>query len=135
MRAEFIVRDDVPEHMRRGIFAKPATYGAWVRYSGPGPYVTTDIDDLGFMSISHQAHGCAGPKLMDDEKFTLDMFGVSTPTFVSPDTKANAPLHHWSFQNAALFYFLIPRIHTHSTPSCRLLWIKTQTSPLEGALF
>src|SRR4030081_2510246 len=35
LRAELIVRDDLPAHMRRGIFARPATYKAWVRYSGP----------------------------------------------------------------------------------------------------
>src|SRR5438128_598958 len=33
LRAELSVRDDLPEHMRRGIFARPATYKAWVRYS------------------------------------------------------------------------------------------------------
>src|SRR5215470_8036783 len=32
VRAEFIVRDDVPAHMRRGVFAVPGrTYRAWVR--------------------------------------------------------------------------------------------------------
>ena len=61
-------------------------------FPGPGPYITPDIEDVGFMSISIKLMGCAGPKLLDDEKFTQDMFGVSTPTFVTPDTKANAQL-------------------------------------------
>ena len=90
VRAEFIVRDDLPENMRRGIYAEPRTYRAWVRFSGPGPYITRDIDDVGFMSISVKLMGVPGPKLLDDEQETLDMFGVSTPTFVTPDTKANA---------------------------------------------
>jgi hypothetical protein len=42
----------------------------------------------------------------DDEKFTQDMFGVSTPTFVTPDTKANAQLQIESVKNAQIFYFL-----------------------------
>ena len=100
MRAEFIVRDDLPENMRRGIFAEPRTYRAWVRFSGPGPYVTPDIDDVGFMSMSIKLMGVPGPKLLDDEQFTQDMFGVSTPTFVTPDTRANAQLQHWSLKNA-----------------------------------
>ncbi len=53
--------------LRRGIFAEPRTYRAWVRFSGPGPYVTPDIDDVGFMSISIKLMGVPGPKLMDDE--------------------------------------------------------------------
>src|SRR5256885_365552 len=43
VRAELTVRDDLPEAMRRGIFAEPGrTYPAWVRYAGPGPYVPPD---------------------------------------------------------------------------------------------
>ena len=58
----------------------------------PGPYITPDIDDVGFMSISIKLMGVPGPKLMDEEKFTVDMFGVSTPTFVTRDAKSNAHL-------------------------------------------
>ena len=59
-----------------------------MRFSGPGPYITPDIDDVGFMSISIKLMGVPGPKLMDEEKFTQDMFGVSPPTFVTPDVQA-----------------------------------------------
>jgi hypothetical protein len=135
VRAEFIVRDDLPPHMRHGIFAKPRTYPAWVRFSGPGPYVTPDIDDVGFMSISIKLMGVPGAKLMDDEKSTQDMFGVSTPTFVTPDTKANAQLQQWSLKNAQTLYFLNLR-HPHVLDFVmQSLWIKTQSSPLESAYF
>src|SRR5207253_6700798 len=106
VRGEFIVHDGLPANLRHGIYAKPHTYRAWVRFSGPGPYITPDNDDVGFMSISIKLMGVPGPKLMDEEKFTLDMFGVSTPTFVTPDTKANAQLQIESVKNAAIFYFL-----------------------------
>ena len=132
VRAEFIVREDLPEHMRRGIFATPRAYPAWVRFSGPGPYVTPDIDDVGFMSISVKLMGVPGPKMLDDEKFTQDMFGISTPTFVTPDAEANAQLQHWSYKNATIFYFLQGHILDLIMQS---LWIKTQSSPLEGDYF
>ena len=77
VRGEFIVHDNLPPELRHGIFAKPQTYRAWVRFSGPGPYITPDIDDVGFMSISIKLMGVPGPKLMEEEKFTQDMFGVS----------------------------------------------------------
>ena len=135
VRAEFIVRDDLPENMRRGIYAEPRTYRAWVRFSGPGPYITRDIDDVGFMSISVKLMGVPGPKLLDDEQETLDMFGVSTPTFVTPDTKANANLQYWSYRNASVFHFASFRNSHFLDSFMQLLWTKTQTSPLEGDYF
>ena len=135
VRAEFIVRDDLPENMRRGIYAEPRTYRAWVRFSGPGPYITRDIDDVGFMSISVKLMGVPGPKLLDDEQETQDMFGVSTPTFVTPDTKANANLQYWSYRNASVFHFASFRNSHFLDSFMQLLWTKTQTSPLEGDYF
>lgn len=135
VRAEFIVHDGLPEKMRRGIFAQPKTYKAWVRFSGPGPYVTPDIDDVGFMSISVKLMGVPGPKLMDEETFTQDMFGVSTPTFVTPDVRANAQLQIESVKNAQIFYFLnLHRPHLLDA-IMQGLWTKTQSSPFEAPYF
>src|ERR1700687_2915943 len=135
VRGEFIVHDGLPENLRRGIYAQPHTYRAWVRFSGPGPYITPDIDDVGFMSISIKLMGVPGPKLMDEEKFTLDMFDVSTPTFVTPDTKANAQLQIESVKNASIFYFLnFHRSHVLDF-IMQSLWIKTQSSPFEAPYF
>ncbi|WP_213956221.1 catalase family protein [Variovorax sp. dw_954] len=135
VRGEFTVHDNLPEHMRRGIYAKPQTFKAWVRFSGPGPYITPDIDDVGFMSISIKLMGVEGPKLLEEEKHTLDMFGVSTPTFVTPDAKANAALQKWSVKNAQVFYF----VNLHDSHVLDLvmqsLYIKTQSSPFEAPYF
>jgi hypothetical protein len=135
VRGEFIVHDDLPAEFRYGIYAKGQTFPAWVRFSGPGPYITPDIDDVGFMSISIKLMGVPGPKLMDEEKFTLDMFGVSTPTFVTPDTKANAQLQKESLKNAQVYYFLnFKRSHVLDL-IMQSLWIKTQSSPFEAPYF
>ena len=135
VRAEFIVHDGLPANLRHGIYAQPRSYRAWVRFSGPGPYITPDIEDVGFMSISIKLMGVPGPKLMDEEKFTQDMFGVSTPTFVTPDTKANAQLQIESLKNAQIFYF----VNLHRPHLLDLimqgLWIKTQSSPFEAPYF
>ena len=135
VRGEFIVHNNLPKELRHGIYADSRTYRAWVRFSGPGPYITPDIDDVGFMSISIKLMGVPGPKLMDDEKFTLDMFGVSTPTFVTPDTKANAQLQIESVKNAQIFYFVnFHRPHLLDL-IMQSLWIKTQSSPFEAPYF
>lgn len=135
VRAELIVYDGLPANLRRGIFSTPRSYPAWVRFSGPGPYVTPDIDDVGFMSISVKLMDVPGPKLMEEEKFTQDFFGVSTPTFVTPDIRENAHLQRWSLKNASLFHFInFKRPHLLDF-IMQGLWIKTQTSPFEAPYF
>lgn len=135
VRGEFIVHDNLPAAFRHGIYARPQTFRAWVRFSGPGPYITPDIDDVGFMSISVKLLGVPGPKLMDDERHTLDLFGVSTPTFVTQDTRANAHLQTWSLKNAAIFHFLnFTRPHLLDL-IMQGLFIKTQSSPFEAPYF
>ena len=135
LRGEFIVHDNLPEQLRRGIYARAQTYRAWVRFSGPGPYITPDIDDVGFMSISIKLMGVPGPKLMEEEKFTQDMFAVSTPTFVTPDTVANAQLQIQSLKNATICYFLnVHRSHVLDL-LMQSLWTKTQSSPFEAPYF
>jgi hypothetical protein len=135
VRGEFIVHDNLPAEFRHGIYAQPRTFPAWVRFSGPGPYVTPDIDDVGFMSISIKIIGVPGPKLMEEEKHTIDMFGVSTPTFVTPDTKANAQLQRESLKNAQIFYFLNFRRPHVLDMIMQSLFIKTQSSPFEAPYF
>jgi hypothetical protein len=135
VRGEFIVHNNLAPELRHGVYAEPRTYKAWVRFSGPGPYITPDIDDVGFMSISVKLMGVPGPKLMEEEKFTQDLFGVSPPTFVTPDTKANAQLQVESLKNAQIFYFLnLHRSHVLDF-IMQGLWIKTQSSPLEAPYF
>lgn len=135
VRGEVAVRSDVPEHMRHGILAEPRTYPAWIRYSGPGPYWSADIDDIGFLSMAIKMMGVPGPKLLDDEKFTQDLFGTCAPSFVTPDIRANAHLQEWSYKNAGLFYFANPREPHLLDALMNFLWTKTQTSPLECDYF
>ncbi len=135
VRGDFVVHDDLPSSLRHGIFAEPRTFRAWVRFSGPGPYITPDIDDVGFMSISIKLMGVPGLKLMDDERFTQDMFGVSTPTFVTPDVKANAQLQKESVKNATIHYFINSERSHILDLLMQSLWVKTQSGPFEAPYF
>jgi hypothetical protein len=135
VRGELVVHEGLAQHLRQGVFAEPRTFPCWVRFAGPGPYITPDIDDVGFMSMSLKLMGVAGPKLMDEEKQTQDFLSVCTPTFVTPDIIANAALQRASLQNVQMFYFL----NLHNTHLLDLimqgLWTKTQGSPLEAPYF
>lgn len=133
MKATFSVHDNLPEHLRKGIFAEPGSYRCYVRFSGPGPHVEPDIDDVGFISIGVKLLGVPGPKLMDDERFTQDFTGVCTPTFVTPDTRSNAKLQKWSRRHMPVFYFFDPSgpTGTHLLDFLMQgLWNETQYNPL-----
>src|SRR6266403_2248943 len=63
-------------------------------------------------------------------------FGMaSTPTFVTPDTKANAQLQIESAKNASIYYFLNFHRPYILDLIMQSLFIKTQTSPFEASYF
>jgi hypothetical protein len=130
VRGTVTIRDDIPEALRQGIFREPRSYPAWVRYSGPGPVAPADIDDVGFLSMAIKVMGVQGPKLMDDEKLTQDLIGVCTPTFVTPDTRANSTLQQWSLREMPVFYFINPFDSHLRDFFMQSLWNETQTNPL-----
>lgn len=130
VRANVIIRDDLPQHMRKGIFAKPRTFPAYVRYAGPGPDVPKDIQDVGFGSMSLKIMDVPGKKMMDNEKFTQDMPCVVTPSFVTPDTKSNAVLQDWSRRNMPIYYFINPFDSHFLDFMMQSLWNETQYNPL-----
>ena len=130
VRATVTVRDDLPEHLRKGIFAEARSYPAYVRYSGPGPDVPSDIRDAGFSSMAIKIMDVPGEKLMDDEKFTQDFPAICTPTFVTPDTRSNARLQYWSLHDMPLYYFWNPRDSHVLDFFMQSLWTETQFNPL-----
>ena len=130
VRGTVTVRDDLPEHMRKGIFATQRSYPAYIRYSGPGPDVPKDIQDVGFSSMAMKIMDVPGPKIMDDEKLTQDMICICTPTFVTPDTRSNARLQDWSLRDMPIYYFLDPRDSHLLDFIMQSLWNETQFNPL-----
>jgi hypothetical protein len=135
VRATVTVRDDVPECMRKGIFAAVRSFPAYVRFSGPGPDVPRDIQDVGFASMAVKLMDVPGAKLMDDEKFTQDLICICTPTFVTPNTRENAKLQDWSLRNMPLYYFINPKDSHLLDFLMQGLWNETQYNPLGQRYF
>jgi hypothetical protein len=131
VRGEFRVLDDLPPRLRRGVFARPQTFRAWVRFAGPGPLAPADLDDNGVLSFAIKLMGVPGPKLIDDERFTQDFLGISAPTFTTPDVRANVQLQRQVGAGTPLFYFLDPRDSHLLDLVMQGLYSRTQTSPLE----
>ncbi len=132
VRAEFVVDDGLPQQLRHGIFAEPKTYKAYVRFSGPGPDWPDDIDDVGFMSCTVKLMGVPGAKIFPDEKYTQDFLAVTTPTFVTPNVRANAQLQRELRDSTEFFYFFNFREPHILDALMQGLWNKTQSSPLEA---
>lgn len=130
LRATVTIRDDLPAHCRKGVFAEPRSFPAYVRYSGPGPNVPSDVMDVGFMSMAVKLMDVPGKKLMDEEKFTQDFITVTTPTFVTPNTRENAKLQYWSLLDMTLYYFINPFDSHFLDAAMQSLWNETQHNPL-----
>ncbi len=130
VRATVTVRDDLPYHMRKGVFAEQRSYPAYIRFAGPGPDVPADIEDVGFTSMSIKLMDVPGEKLMDTEHRTQDFPAICTPTFVTPDTKANARLQYWSLVDMPIYYFINFRESHLLDFAMQSLWNETQYNPL-----
>lgn len=131
LHATVTIRDDIPAQYCKGVFAKPRSYPAYVRYAGPGPDVPSDIQDVGFMSMAVKLMDVPGKKLMDEEKFTQDFIATTGgATFVTPNTRENAKLQYWSLLDMTLYYFLNPK-DSHFLDMAQMgLWNATQYNPL-----
>ncbi|HYR61971.1 MAG TPA: catalase family protein [Actinomycetota bacterium] len=135
VRATFEVRHDLPEHVRRGVFAEERTYPAWVRFGGPGPIAPPDVKDAGIMSIGIKLMGVPGDKLLDDERWTQDFTGITAPTFTTPNVIENLKLQRHIGNGTPIFYFLGPR-HPHLLDAVMQgAYAKTQASPLQEEYF
>jgi len=130
VRATVTILDNLPEQCRKGLFAEPRSYPAYVRYSGPGPDVPADIEDVGFLSMAVKLMGVPGEKLMDEERFTQDFISICTPTFVTPNTRENAKLQYWSLIDMPIYYFLNPKDPHILDFLMQSLWNETQYNPL-----
>jgi len=131
LKATVTIRDDLPENLRKGVFASARSYPAYVRYAGPGPDVPADIEDVGFLSMSVKLMGVPGEKLWDEEKFTQDIITTSGgPTFVTPNSRENVKLQYWSLQRMALYYFINPFGHHFRDMMMQSLYNETEYNPL-----
>ena len=131
LRGEFSVLPGLPASLCRGLFAEPRTYPAWVRFSGPGPYAPSDIEDLGQCSVGIKVMGVPGPKLMEDERFTQDLILVSPASFVTPNIRENAKLQQWVRAKAPLAYAINPFDSHLLHMFMQLLYSPMQANPLE----
>ena len=88
VRAEFEVPDDLDEDLRVGLFAQPATYQAWARFSNLDRTPAADIKK-DIRAVSFKLMGVPGERLWrgpgpdGDGSDNLDLLMMGSPTFLS----------------------------------------------------
>lgn len=131
LRGTFTVRPDLPPHLARGVFARPRTYRAWIRFSGPGPYAPPDLEDFGQCCAAIKLLDVPGHKLMPDERRTQDLLLVSPPSFLTANVRENLKLQRHARARTGLFYFLDPRDPHLLIGLLQFLYSRVHSSPLE----
>lgn len=84
VRASFVVRDDIPEHLRHGIYAKPVTFKALIRFSNG---LQTDDRKAEAHGMAIKLLGIDGPKLREghEQQATHDFVLVDHEVFFIAD--------------------------------------------------
>ena len=89
VKATVHIDADLPESLRHGLFARPGTYHAYIRYSNGRPATPPPPDaapDVRGMAI--KLFGVEGDKEAPDEKLTHDFILASHAAFFVPDVLA-----------------------------------------------
>lgn len=109
VRATFTVPGDLPEELRVGLFAEPATYPAWIRFSNLSPSPQADRKrDIRALSI--KLMDVPGERLWQDppEATTLDFIMMGSSTFLAPDLFQFVALEEAIYRGQrALAWFLL----------------------------
>lgn len=134
VRAEFIVEADLPPDLRVGLFARPGTYRALVRFSNqdgvPRPDAEKDIRGMAIKVL-----GVSGEKLLEGERdaTTQDFILISTNVFV---TRNVAEFHDLIAATVAgfghLVWFFVNPFNSHFRVLRNLLSsLRRHANPLE----
>jgi hypothetical protein len=88
VKAEFIVEPGLPKELQVGVFSRPGTYRAWIRFSNANATAQADNErDLRGMAI--KLMGVPGAKLLEQEKDeqTQDFLLVTASAFLARDVE------------------------------------------------
>ncbi|MGI9501094.1 MAG: catalase family protein [Geminicoccaceae bacterium] len=88
VKAEFRVDDDIPPEFKHGVFEKPASYKAWLRFSNSAPELTHDIEK-DFRGLAIKLFDVEGERLPvpGDEQQTQDFLFIAFPAFFAGNPK------------------------------------------------
>jgi hypothetical protein len=107
VKADFSVKADIPADLRRGVFAAPRFFTAWIRFSnGDGKPQDDHIRDGRGMAI--KLTGVDGPKLLAEEAEakTQDFVMINSPAFFIRNASDYVSFTHASKYHLSFAFFL-----------------------------
>jgi len=128
VRAEFIVEPDLPPELSVGLFSKPRTYPAWIRFSNLS--ITPEHDfQKDIRALAIKLMDVDGEMLWQPEPGarTMDILMMGSPCFLAPSLKS-----FLGFQRALcvggwkLFWYLITNLKT--------LWVIASGQTITGSV-
>jgi len=131
VKATFTVNPDLPNFLQTSLFKAGQQYPAYIRFGGPGPRVVPDTKDNGILSIGIKLMGVPGKKLLDDEKYTVDFSGISSPSFTTPNVQENIKLQEQIGKGTPAWYFLNPFDSHYLDMIMQGLYARLHANPLE----
>lgn len=131
VKATFTVNPNLPKQYQTGLFKAAKQYPAYIRFGGPGPRVVPDTKDNGILSIGIKLMGVPGKKLLDDEAYTVDFSGISSPSFTTPSVQENIKLQQQIAHGTPAWYFLNPFDSHYLDMIMQGLYARLHANPLE----
>lgn len=131
VKATFTVNHDLPKQYQTDLFKAAQQYPAYIRFGGPGPRVVPDPKDNGILSIGIKLMGVPGKKLLDDEAYTVDFSGISSPSFTTPSVQENIKLQQQIARGTPAWYFLNPFDSHYLDMIMQGLYARLHANPLE----
>ncbi len=131
VKASFEILPDLSDELQVGLFTEPRSYPAYIRFGGPGPLATPDIENNGILSIGIKLMGVPGEKLLDDEQSTIDFTGISCPTFTTPNLRENLKLQQNTYRDTGIWYFINPFDSHLRDGLMQGLYARSYANPLE----
>ncbi|MBD8489306.1 catalase [Echinicola sp. CAU 1574] len=87
LKATFEVKEDLPSHLKKGLFSKPNTYDAWVRFSSAPPKEASDKKPSG-LGMAIKVMGVDGDFIEPNAEMVQDFLMTTSPV-LSPGHVAN----------------------------------------------
>lgn len=131
VKASFEVLPDLDEKLAVGVFQPGRSYKTYVRFGGPGPLASPDIENNGILSLGVKLMGVEGAKLIDDEEHTQDFTAIGAPTFTTPNVFENLKLQQHIGGETPIFYFVNPFDSHFLDAVMQGVYAKSYANPLE----
>lgn len=78
-KAHFSVMDDIPQHLKVGVFQQAKTFKSWIRFSNASGKVQSD-KEKDFRGVGIKLIDVEGERFTDNEKQTQDFLLMNNPT-------------------------------------------------------